>query len=996
VSTLGHTGLATASVFGTKRGDMPDHSCPTRRIVVVATWVALQAAIPAAAQNLTGAIFGTVTDQSGARVSGATVTVQSPQLITARETRVTSEQGGYRVPSLPPGIYAVTFESAGFQTLKREGIVLLAGQSLAVDAQLEVAQIAEALTVSGAPPLIDTRSAALVNTSAQATLENIPVPREFTKLLNIMPGATDGRYEFAPINTVHGGSVRQNQYNLDGANLTNPSDNATIVTLPVDALQEIQTTTAGIPAEFGDASGALVNYVTKSGGNTFSGGGNLFYQGEGTQSDNVDGNLRQQGLTSAGGYEHFYDTGVLLGGPLRRNRAWFFVNFRDQDFATRKPDFRAPIGTDEQQLFTKATVQVSRDNRAELGYLYRDYLEFPFGAASTFRNSDDERTWDANAKTNYLFNPRWRTVLSHNTFVEGRATFSIYKILAQSPNNDGSPHFMDLVTGIISGGSAQPDGDNRWNRHEAEVDLTHFVEKGFMGSHNLKTGFRWGITPFWFTHLLKGARGDSPLELVGCSSRCISETPGVQHLLFGGDPFRVRLYNSPAKLNYENRMWTYYAQDQWVFRNRVTINGGVRIDHTTADVLESQSGGGRWDPLRIFPAREGLIDITNWAPRFGFVWDVSDDHRTAVKASAGRFYAQIIVGFTLRANGAFMGYREFDWADPNGNRVYDVGEEGTLRADTRPNPNLIPTVDPDLKNQYTDVYTIGIEREMAPNLSLSVTGIFKRDGDLTGLVNNAVPFSAYNRITVTNPLTTQPLEIFTLRPEFLGRPGQLVLTNPGERPGDTEKLVRQYDGLEVVLRRRYVDRWLLETSYVWGRGKGNVNNHYGGSLFADYTNPNFLVNRYGDLTLGPRHQFKMYGTYRAPLAIYVSGYFEALSGIPLTDSYTFINPNGVRGAATVRFLQRDFPQILSEAFIDVAGEPAGTRKFDAQTRLDLRAEKRFKIKRGDISVIVDVFNVLNANTVIRVNDLRLDSPQFLRPAEIVGPRQARFGVRWAF
>ncbi|MGH9324419.1 MAG: TonB-dependent receptor, partial [Vicinamibacteria bacterium] len=900
------------------------------------------------------------------------------------------------VPSLPPGTYTVTFELAGFQSVKRDGVILLAGQSLAVDGEMELSQVQESVTVSGEAPLIDTRSSALVNVSDTDTLENIPVAREFTKLLNIMPGVVDGRYDFAPINAVHGGTVRQNLYNLDGANLTNPGDNATIVTLPVDSLQEIQITTAGIPAEFGDASGALVNYVTKSGGNDFHGGGSLYYQGENTQSDNVSDELRQQGLASAGGFEHFYDSSAILGGPVRQNRVWFFANARDVDFSTRRADFRAPIETDEQQLFSKATIQVSERDRMDFGFLYRDYLEFPFGAASTFRNSADERTWDANSKKNYLFNPRWTSAFDENTLLEGRGSFSIYKILAQSPNNDGSPHYVDVATGIISGGSAQPDGDNRWDRYEAKVDLSHFRENWLGGAHNFKTGFRWGITPFWFTHLLKGARGDSELELVGCSPRCISETPGVQHLLFNGSPFRVRLYNSPARLDYENTMWTFYAQDQWVVRDRLTFNLGFRVDHTTADVLESQSGGGRWDPLRVFPATPGLIDTTNVAPRFGMVWDVTSDHRTAIKASAGRFYAQIIVGFTIQANAAFMGYRELDWNDANDNRTYDVGEEGILRLDTRPNPLRVPTVDPAFKNQYTDVYTIGIEREVAPDTMLAVTGIFKRDGDLTGMVNEAVPFSAYDPIEVTNPLDGQPIEIFTLRPEFQGLPGQRVLTNPGERPGDTEELVRRYDGLEVVLRRRFIDRWQFETSYVWARGRGNVNNHYGGSLFADYTNPNFLVNRLGDLTLGSRHQFKTYATYQAPWGIFLSGYFEALSGIPITDSYTFLNPNAVRGAATVRLFQSDLPQILTETFIDVAGEPAGTRKFEPQTRIDLRAEKRFATGIGDLSLTADLFNVFNSNTVIRVNDLRLDSPEFLRPAEIQPPRQLRLGVRWTF
>ena len=123
-----------------------------------------------------------------------------------------------------------------------------------------------------------------MNTTDVRTLESIPLEREFTKLVNITPGVTDGRYEFAPVNTAHGGTVRQNLYTLDGVNLDDPGNNMTTLLLPVDALQEVQVTTGGITAEFGDASGALFNYVTKSGGNVFHGLANFFYQGENTQA----------------------------------------------------------------------------------------------------------------------------------------------------------------------------------------------------------------------------------------------------------------------------------------------------------------------------------------------------------------------------------------------------------------------------------------------------------------------------------------------------------------------------------------------------------------------------------------------------------------------------------------------------------------------------------------------------------------------------------------
>jgi hypothetical protein len=189
-------------------------------------------------------------------------------------------------------------------------------------------------------------------------------------------------------------------------------------------------------------------------------------------------------------------------------------------------------------------------------------------------------------------------------------------------------------------------------------------------------------------------------------------------------------------------------------------------------------------------------------------------------------------------------------------------------------------------------------------------------------------------------------------------------------------------------------RWQLETSYVLGRGEGNVGNAFNDSNIGDYTNPNTLVNRFGDLPLGPRHQFKTQGVLRLPRDVLVSGYVQALGGIPWTD--TISGSAMVKGAATVRFLKTANPQIQAETFIDVAAEPAGTRKFDAQTRVDLRLEKRFAAGLGAISGIVDVFNVLDAGTITRVRDLRLDNANFGLPAQLQLPRQVRLAVRWTF
>jgi hypothetical protein len=586
-----------------------------------------------------------------------------------------------------------------------------------------------------------------------------------------------------------------------------------------------------------------------------------------------------------------------------------------------------------------------------------------------------------------MFNPRWTTVVSENTLFEALGSAMIYKIVATNPTNDGSTLYQDQATGIVTGGDTHAAGDNRRNRHQVKADLTHF-RQGFGGTHNFKTGFLWQTTPVYQDTFVQGARG--PNELVGCSERCISQTPDTLHLLFNNAPFRVRLYNSPARQNFGMRKWNAYLQDQFVIQERVTLNLGVRVDHSTGNIEESPQGGGRWQPqVVVFPKQEGVIDITTVSPRFGFVWDVRGDHKTTLKGTAGRFYHQLGVAYLQPAHPVGLGYQEFDWIDRNGDRVYQPGEEGTLRADTRVNPERLPRIDPDLKNGYTDVFTIGFERELATDWGLAVTGIFKRDDDIPSLVNDAVPFSAYRRINVTNPLTGQPFEIFTLPTELQGVRPAIALRNT-----DDPNLTRKYNGVEIVLSRRMVDNWQMQASYVWGLVEGNISNQYGHSDYGRFTNPNDYINRYGQLSMSPEHQFKLLGAWLAPHGFVFSAYFEALSGLPVTNTPNFMT--GIQGTTTVRFFRSAFPQILSETFIDVAGVPAGTNKFDWQSSLDLRVEKKFELNRGSLAVIADIFNLLNNGTVIRVGDIRMDSPAFLAPSEVQRPRQLRLGARFSF
>ena len=173
-------------------------------------------------QAVSGNVVGTVTDTSDARLPGVLVTISGPALIRGQETTRTAADGSYRFTTLPPAVYTLTFELEGFQSVRREGIRVEAGQTFAVDVVAQVGQVQQAVTVVGGAPLIDVKGAQVGHTIDANLAENLPVTRRFSDLLNTLPGVTDGLYSFSPVNTVYGSSVRENVYTVDGLNFVDP------------------------------------------------------------------------------------------------------------------------------------------------------------------------------------------------------------------------------------------------------------------------------------------------------------------------------------------------------------------------------------------------------------------------------------------------------------------------------------------------------------------------------------------------------------------------------------------------------------------------------------------------------------------------------------------------------------------------------------------------------------------------------------------------------
>lgn len=932
---------------------------PVRVVLGVLPVVVWAAAV--SAQTLTGTIIGRVTDQSGLPLPGVSVVFTSPQMIKAQEEALTNEDGRYRLPAAPPGTYRIRFELTGFQPVVREGIALPAGDTLAVDVSLGLAAVTEDITVQGESPMVDVTSTAVGTTASQQLLENVPMGRTFNNILSIVPGVVSGSSSNVGTFTVFGSPSVSNIFAMDGLNISDPYQNVPNLFLPNDMFQEVQVTTGAFSAEFGNAEGGVFNFITKSGGNRFSGETSFYYQDESLQSSNIDDDLRRQGVTRASSLASLKDLSGSLGGPVLRDRLWFFTTARRYDSANSIVGFDGLQTVDHTPYFVKGTARVLGGGRVEVGYQRRTGEFFPENAG--FATNADDRTWRLWEHREQAFNTNYTHVLSSKTFFTARGGFVRHNRAGAFPNSNGRTGARDSVTNIACCGWITLQGP-QWRRGtRGNGNITHFVDDFAGGSHQLKAGFE--------------------LEL-NQTGRDSIWPEDMFHLLQNNQPWRVQLFNTPVLGASDNvTIYAGFVQDEWTV-GRATMNLGVRFDSSEAWLPAQSSPDGRWFPGASYPETRDLVNFRSVSPRLGLVYDVFGDRRTVLKASYGRYYGSIRTNQVPNPNS--VGNQTWSWNDLNGDRYFQWGEQGTLISDTR-GGTAFSKVDPNLRAPKTDAVFVSVEREMFRDFSLSVTGVYKRGRDFGARVTENIPYSAYVRLTGTSP-TGGTVPFFVLRPEFRGVRAVTLLTNPDD--GDPER--SRYVGLEIVGRKRMSDNWQMQASLNLSRSEDNYvegvveswDRQVGvRAIGGNRSNPNSLVNAYGRAFTDRPMVFKLLGTYMAPLGLVFSGSFQSTSGLPW--------------ARVVRFNRGPlFPEMVVESFVDVQAEPLGTQRFPTRHVLDARVEKVIRLGVGQIGVMADVFNVFNANTVAAYESSRTDSPFFQVPRRIEEPRILRLGVRFSF
>jgi hypothetical protein len=944
--------------------------------------VALVCAAPARAQISTGEIFGKVTDGTGSILPGVTVTLTSAALIQPQSV-ITASSGAYRFPNIPIGTYSVTFDLTGFKRTVREGIVIEAGFNAEIDTKLELSTVQETVTVLGESPVVDPKSTSIASTFSRDLLEKIPSARDPWVILeqtngmvmdrqNVGGNASGQQSSFL----AHGSSANQ-QWNLDGATVTDLASGGSPTYYDFDSFEEIHITTGGNDASQ-DAGGVSINFVTKSGGNMLKGSARYNVTDQKFEADNTTAALRAQGAGAGNPIQNIQEYGFEVGGPIVKNKAWFWGALQRNPIKVGVVGFLIdPNGDPNSRANLRTDLTILNNQNAKINYQWAP------GHKSTFLFSRGDKIRASRGASNlrpietttpqsgpspvYQADHQW--VVSDRLLLDGKYTHSTASFLLDfhDPSLAAVQPTLDIVTNMNGRSGTQT--NNIRPSQDARLDGSYFIPRLIGGEHSTKFGVRYHRTPYETITKTGG----------GATARFNSGVAAEASITRDGDTDRD-LYSYSA-----------YVNDSYKL-GRSTVNAGLRFDHQKDRALPTQIRASPILPDLLpalnFAGADSGVAFNDFSPRLGYTFDIRGKGKTVAKATAARYYGVGI--FTAGSlNPAGQTSLRFPWRDLNGDRFVQRNELDLTKLlsfstnyDPKNPTSLVSpiVVDPNLKNDTTDEVIIEMDHELMANFGVSVSYIWRRYGahQTTYVVDSLEHSADFKPVTFTaacgNASCAQPSYTVTY--------WQIPFTQPAQRILRNDKQQRNYQGVELAARRRFSHKWLMNAGLTYN----DTTYHYLGGPDVDYKDPTNIAQQDGFQvgTLNVRWVGKLSGVYALPWGMGVSGFFNARQGFPYMPTIQTPTRTGSLGR------------------VDVYTEPWGRHRYPNFYTLDAHFDKAFPFGRRRLIGNIDIFNAGNAATVLDLGntsttaEVRQNSSSANNIATILAPRVVRFGLRVVF
>ena len=890
------------------------------------------------AQRITGKIIGEVTDEEGAALPGVIVEISSPSLMGGVHSQIASEDGRYRFLNLPPGTYKLVFSLNGFQTVESQNIKVSLNTTVTQDIILKLSTVEESIVVTAEAPVIDvTKSGVSINFTKEQ-LEDLPSGRfSVYDIIKQAPGIPQ-QNQSEWTNTIYGSNTPSNAYLVDGIDVSSPGQGHGWNWQPQDVFEEVEVSGIGVSAEYGNFTGAVINIVTKSGGNTFSGGLSYYGQFQSLTGDNnPKGDLSiDPDKVYSYNRDKYLNASFNLGGPIVKDKLWFFGLYEknEDSYSPWLIDPEFPEKWLGNKALFKLSSQPSEKHRLVASYYFENY-EFPespdeFNLAETVSNAIGRtHTWTVL----YTF------LMNNESFFElkysGWRTFDGYLPSLGGDIND--PIIWDGYSGVTSGAPWWV-YDGIMERDQANASFTHFAEDFLGGDHEFKIGVQY-------------TKGKS--EWVG------GYAGGKWYYLYAGYPYYMYEYD-PFMYGATSNAIGAFIDDSWTLSDRLTVNLGLRFDHNDGSIPSWFVYDGWEKTSERVPGVDNIVDMNNFAPRLGLAFQLTSDRKTLLKASYGRYYdANHHDGWSYPGS-AVSDYNiyYYDWDIEDYALWYSIpGGMGYI-------------VDPELRNPYADAFSLGLERELMPNLSVGATFIYKKEKDLIGWEDRG---ATYEQISEVSPDNGQTYTVFSQTSE-LGST-EYWITNPSGY-GHT------YKALIFSFAKRYSNNWQLYASLTWSKAEGiDIQSHETTSwaLATRGTfgkDPNDYTNAGGPLNHDRTWIFKLQASYSFPWGILASMNYLYQTGVPIPTFTRVFPAQGLR-------------QILAE--------PRGPDRYEPWNLLDFRLQKTINIYKSlQLDAMIDVFNLFNSATVTRVRSHDLWSQTYNEPSFIFYPRRIQIGLKLRF
>ena len=790
-----------------------------RALARLAVWLLVLTPAAAHAQST---FTGVVKDTSGAVLPGVTVEAASPVLIEKMRSAVTDSTGSYRIVDLRPGVYTLTFTLTGFSIVKREAIELPANFTMTINGEMKVGALEETLTVTGASPTVDVQSTTKAQVLNRDALDAIPTGRTIQGMGQLITGVSlnipdvgGSRAMQQTYMSTHGLGASQTTVQVDGLLVNGlDGDGAVQNYFNSSMSQEMVYTTSGAGADV-SGGGVRLNMIPRDGGNRFSGTVFSGYQDLSFQSDNLTSDLKARGLRTPDGIDKLWNVEGSLGGPIKKDKMWFFGSARAFHLDTLPADAlvgipgtalpnRAPTpsterGVDPQKINSfqaRIVWQISPNTKLAA---YNDRL-------LKNRGSDMIAGVDPATASGVWASPLYTTgevkvsstVTSH-LLVEGGFSLNIerYTILNQ-PGISQTPGTPAWYTGIQKSDSAL---GTAWNFSYGGEDYGRFPDRYAMagsvwyitGRHNVKVG----IQDTW-----------------GSYRRTDTANGDIRAVFLSGVATTATILNSPVeRFDQVHADVGVYAQDSWTLK-RMTVNYGARYEHLATGIPVETAPAGRFTAARTF----GPIDMPTWnsfSPRAGLVYDVFGNQKTAAKFSIGRYEQAGTTGFSESYNPLQLATASVSWTDLNGDGV-PQGELGCRYQTPGCEINLaqLPTgfgvaslanFDPNIQRMYNVETSISLQQELRPGVSVQ-GGWYHRDfHNLRRRDNTLRTFADYTPFTLYSPIDGAPITYYNVS-AAAGTAGQLRGHHRRRRTEDVVQRLRVQLQRAAEVRRHAVRR----------------------------------------------------------------------------------------------------------------------------------------------------------------------------------------------